>query len=76
MYILNYTTLRQITALDLRKGETITVSQLSKCASHMHVLSFLGLREKEGHGLEEFYSDALEVNQEITLGDFLIRRIR
>lgn len=74
MYILIYTTLKKIPALDLDKGESVAVSQLSKCASLKQVLSFLGFSNKEGHGLEDFYSDPLELNEQIAVGDFHIVR--
>jgi hypothetical protein len=52
----------------------VQLDQLSKCASHTHVLSRLGIREKEGL-MEEFYSDPFELNEEQALGDFLVRRL-
>ena len=74
MYAFKYTFLKDIPELEIIRGKVVQVVQLSKCASHSHVLSKLGVGNNEGL-LEEFFSEPFEINEERALGDFLIQRL-
>lgn len=74
MYSFKYTFIEDLHELGVTKGKEVQLVQLSKCASHSHVLSQLGVRNNEGL-LEEFFSEPFEINEERALGDFLIQRL-
>ena len=74
MYHFKYTFIKSIPELDITRGEVVQLTQLSKCASHSHVLSKLKASVNKGL-LEEFFSEPFELNEERTHGDFLIQRL-
>ena len=74
MYHFKYTFFKDIPELEITRGKVVQLVQLSKCASHTHVLSKLHISDERGL-IEEFFSDPFEVNEERVLGDFLVSRL-
>ena len=74
MYDFKYIFLKDIPELEITRGKVVQLVQLSKCASHTHVLSTLRIRDERGV-IEEFFSNPFELNEERVLGDFLVSRL-